>query len=39
MKVISFFEDAFVNFNNSEFISKDTKILFHKALFDDEEDN
>ncbi len=33
-----YFNDAFINFANNSFISKDTKILLHKSLFDKERD-
>ena len=31
-----YFDDAFINFKNRNLISRDTKIFFHKTLFDDE---
>jgi len=34
-----FFKDGFLNFRNKKFISKNTRILFHKELFDNERKN
>jgi LPS-assembly protein len=34
-----FFKNGFFNLNNKNFISKNTKVLFHKELFENEREN
>ncbi len=34
-----YFDSAFVDFNNMSFVSKDTKVLLHKKLFNKEREN